>query len=96
MQIQIEMKSKELYKMGYSKRTESEKLFASITVKELKSNLYTLTFVDLIYHSLILIFEDSLRNPAKANEELVKAHLIVEESSFTAEIKRNKLFNSTL
>ncbi len=65
-----------------------KKLFASITVKELKSNLYTLTFVDLIYHSLILIFEDSLRNPAKANEELVKAHLIVEESSFTAEIKK--------
>lgn len=69
--------------------TESNqrKIFASLTIKEVKSSLSTLTFIEQIYHSLILIFEDSLKNPSKALEELEKAQLLVDESTFEGAIK---------
>jgi hypothetical protein len=64
-----------------------KKIFASIACKEIKNCLSPLTFIDLIYYSLILIFDESVKNPAKALEELNKAKSLVDESSFAAEIK---------
>ena len=70
--------------------TESnqKRIFASITIKEIKSSLSTLTFLEQIYYSLILIFDESVKNPAKALEELEKAQSLIDESSFTPEVKQ--------
>lgn len=65
-----------------------KKIFAAITIKEIKSSINSLTFIDLIYQSLILIFDEHFRNPFKALEELVKAQFFVDESSLSPEIKR--------
>jgi len=65
-----------------------KKIFAGITIKEMRSSINSLTFIDLIYHSLILIFDEHFRNPIKALEELVKAQLFVDESPLSAEIKK--------
>lgn len=65
-----------------------KKIFAALTIKEIKSNLNSLTFIDLIYHSLVLIFDENIRNPFKALEELAKAQLLVDESSLLPEIKK--------
>ena len=65
-----------------------KKIFAAITTKEIKSSINSLTFIDLIYHSLILIFDEHIRNPFKALDELVKAQLLVDESSLSPEIKK--------
>ena len=65
-----------------------KKIFAAITLKEIKGNIHSLTFLELIYHSLILIFDETIRNPYKALEELTKAQSSVDESSLSPEIKR--------
>jgi len=65
-----------------------KKIFAAITIKEIKNSSNSLTYIDLIYHSLILIFDETIRNPYKALEELVKVQSLVDESSITPEIKR--------
>lgn len=65
-----------------------KKIFAGITIKEIKSSINSLTFIDLIYHCLILIFDEHFRNPFKSLEELVKAQLLVDESSLSPEIKK--------
>ena len=57
-----------------------KKIFASMTLRDIKSSAYSSTFIDLIYYALILIFEESLRNPNKALVELTKAKNIVDES----------------
>ena len=69
--------------------TESNqrKIFAALAVKEIRSSLSTLTFIEQIYHALILIFEETLKNPAKALEELNKAQTLLDDSSFDPEIK---------
>jgi|WetSurMetagenome_2_1015567.scaffolds.fasta_scaffold52281_2 hypothetical protein len=66
-----------------------KKIFASLTAKALKNSLHTSTFIDLIYHSLILIFDESIRNPYKALEELGKAQTLVNENiSNDVELKK--------
>ena len=65
-----------------------KKIFAAITIKEIKNSINSLTFIDLIYHSLILIFDEHIRNPFKALDELVKAQLLVDESSLSPELKK--------
>ena len=57
-----------------------KKIFASVTLRAIKNYAYALTFVELIYHALILIFEPSVRNPLKALEELEKAKNLINES----------------
>ncbi|RPI63767.1 MAG: hypothetical protein EHM44_04430, partial [Ignavibacteriales bacterium] len=66
-----------------------KKIFAALTVKEIKSSINFLTYIDSIYYSLILIFDESIRNPYKAIEELNKAQSSVDESFLTPEIKRD-------
>ncbi|MBK7632431.1 MAG: hypothetical protein IPJ23_17355 [Ignavibacteriales bacterium] len=68
------------------------KMFAALTLKEIKNSSTSLTFIDLIYHSLILIFEETIRNPYKAIEELIKAQLYVDESALSAEIKKELIY----
>lgn len=63
------------------------KIFAGLTVKEIKSSLSTLTFIEQIYYALILIFEETLKNPSKALEELNKAQTLIDESNFNSNIK---------
>lgn len=69
--------------------TESNqrKIFAALTVKEVKSSLSTLTFIEQIYYALILIFEETIKNSVKALEELEKAQTLVDESTFSSEVK---------
>jgi hypothetical protein len=69
-----------------------KKIFAAITLKEIKGNINSLTFLELIYHSLILIFDETIRNPYKALEELAKAHSSVDESSLSPETKRELVY----
>jgi hypothetical protein len=57
-----------------------KKIFASMTLRAIKSNAYSSTFIELLYSALILIFDESLRDPHKAVEELTKAKNIVDES----------------
>jgi len=66
-----------------------KKIFAALTVKEIKSSINSLTYIDSNYYSLILIFDESIRNPYKAIEELNKAQSSVDESFLTPEIKRD-------
>ena len=73
-----------------------KKIFASLTIKEIKNCLSTLTFIDLIYHSLILILDETYSNPAKALEELNKSQLLVDESGFTPEIKKELYYFNQL
>lgn len=75
--------------MGNCCWTKPEKIFAALTVKEIKSSINFLTYIDSIYYSLILIFDESIRNPYKAIEELNKAQSSVDESFLTPEIKRD-------
>ena len=65
-----------------------KKMFAAVTTKEIKSSLTSLTFIDLIYHALLLIFEETIQNPYKALEELSRAQLLVDESELSQEIKK--------
>lgn len=65
-----------------------KKLFAALATKEIKNNLHSITYIDSIYYSLILIFDETIRNPYKALEELSKAQLSVDESFISPEIKR--------
>lgn len=69
--------------------TESNqrKIFAALAVKEIKNSLSTLTFIEQIYHSLILIFEETIKNASKAIEELDKAQTLVDDSIFNSDIK---------
>ncbi|MFZ1518662.1 MAG: hypothetical protein WAU11_07800 [Ignavibacteriaceae bacterium] len=73
-----------------------KKIFASLTIKEIKNCLSTLTFIDLIYHSLILILDETYSNPAKALEELNKSQLLVDESGFIPEIKKELYYFNQL
>ncbi len=83
----VELK-KNFTKWVIASEPSQKKMFAAITAKETKKRLYTLTFIDLIYYSLILIFEESIRNPYKALEELSRSQLLVDESNLSEEIKK--------
>ncbi|MDP2365604.1 MAG: hypothetical protein Q8M94_17785, partial [Ignavibacteria bacterium] len=65
-----------------------KKIFASITLRAVKNSAYALTFIEIIYHALILIFDATVRNPHKALEELEKAKSIVDESVNEPGIKK--------
>ncbi len=68
---------------------EQKKIFASITLKTIKNSSYSLTFIDLIYYALILIFDETFNNPVKALEELERAKGIVEETVSELEVRKN-------
>lgn len=69
-----------------------KKIFAAFVLKEFKNSSSSITFIDLIYYSLILIFEESLRNPHKAIEELIKAQILVDDCSLSAETKKELIY----
>jgi hypothetical protein len=83
----IEIK-KNFTKWVIAAEPSQKKMFAALTLKEIKSASASVTLIDLIYQSLILIFEESIRNPYKALEELVRAQLFVDDTSLPAEIKK--------
>ncbi len=80
--------NKNFAKWVIAKEPSQKNIFASIIVKALKSSSHSQNFLDLIYYSLILIFEESFRNPFKAMEELGKAQVLVDESTFAPELKK--------
>lgn len=79
---------KNFTKWVIAQEPSQKQIFAAVTIKEIKNSVNSLTFIDLIYYSLILIFEETIRNPYKALEELLRAQLLVDESGLSQEIKK--------
>jgi len=71
---------------------EQKKIFASITLKTIKSSSNLVTFIDLIYNALILIFDETFKNPVKAVEQLEKAKRLVEENVSQPELKKSSIY----
>ena len=65
-----------------------KKIFASITLKACKNSSFPLTFLELIYHALVLILDESVRNPNKGLEELEKANQSINETVVNIELKK--------
>lgn len=79
---------KNFTKWVIAQEPSQKQIFAAVTIKEIKGSVNSLTFIDLIYHSLLLIFEETIQNPYKALEELSRAQLLVDESGLSQEIKK--------
>ncbi len=79
---------KSFTKWAIAQEASQKRIQASVTLKEIKSSLSSITFIDKIYNALILIFEDSVRNPYKALEELSHAHSLIDDSSLEQPIKK--------
>lgn len=65
-----------------------KKVFASITIKSIKDLSNSPTFIDLIYHALILNFEDSIRDHQKSIYELNKAEEQLNEINLDPVVKK--------
>lgn len=69
-----------------------KKFFALSIIKQIDGNLLSVSFLDIIYYSLILIFDQNFKDPDKAIKELEKAQELVEKSVEDIDLRKKILY----